>query len=50
MKNFPYENALDYFLQPKDRRGVGARPSAMKRPHSVAFVDEDLIDSLYGLG
>ena len=47
MKTFPYEKALDYFLNAKERRGVRAGYSAMKRSHNAAFVDESVMDAIF---
>jgi hypothetical protein len=47
MKAFPYEKALDYFLNAKERRGVTAGRSAMKRSHNAAFVDESVMDAIF---
>jgi hypothetical protein len=46
IRTFPYEKALDYFLNAKERRGLTARRSAMKRSRNAAFVDESVMDAI----
>jgi hypothetical protein len=47
MRSSPYENALDYFLNAKERRGLTAGRSAMKRSRNAAFVDESVMDAIF---